>query len=67
MNKKEINEKRANLIVEALSTPEGRKRLFVYHYFPMRRSFSPFETEEQYIESKYQELMEEFKKNEQRS
>jgi len=57
--KKEINERRASQIVDAINDPEKRKRLCVSNYFPVDPYRYLFNTEGQYIEARLTQLKKE--------
>lgn len=57
--KKALNERRIDEIIEAFEDPKKYKRMIVKHYFPLERTLNPFETEEQLIERRYQQILRE--------
>ena len=66
--KKEINDRRANLIVDKLSDPIQRKIMFAKMWFPLERSIYPTnETEEEWADRKISQLEYEAQKNAERN
>lgn len=53
---------RAKEIVECFNDSEKYKRMIVGCFFPIERSYSPFETEQERIDRRYKQICDEFAK-----
>lgn len=64
-DKKEINDRRANLIADKLSDPIQRKIMYAKMWFPLDRAIFPTnETEEQWADRKIRQIeWEQIKRN----
>jgi len=58
-DRKSLNEWRAKEIVDVFGDPKKYKKIIVKHYFPLERTINTFETEEQLIERRYQQILRE--------
>ena len=67
MNKKPINEDKAKIIADAINDPIQRKILYAKTWFPLERSYFPYnsnETEEEWADRKILQIENERKQHE---